>query len=310
MKLLLAKSLMWIFYFIRNKYWLALVKFIDIYALTILNDPAAMRKHLKYWEKENNFKEINIHNSKFIVNINDHIGYNIYMNGSFDEAPLTIARKLNLGEGDILLDIGANIGSVCIPIAEQTKCEIFAVEASSSVAFQLLRNVSLNSIKFSMIHGAAVNNNYSSDEYLKLYVRHGNVGANSLFSTWNSIPGAPESIEYAKPIIIDELGEIVDFQRIKLIKIDVEGAEYEVLKGMNKLMNLEIPILFEHRIDMLKNHRNEDGNKIINLLKEKYELFGVNENDKGEWVISTFIEDKSYANVLAVSKNFNFNKLL
>lgn len=49
-----------------------------------------------------------------------------------------------------------------------------------------------------------------------------------------------------------------EFDKIRVVKIDVEGAEYHVLKGLERVLD---------RIDFLIIEVNKDAEKIVNLLK-------------------------------------------
>src|SRR6185295_8003723 len=53
----------------------------------------------------------------FQVDVNDHLGYRFMMNDGFDSFLLWLKAKLGIGKGDMLIDIGAYVGSVCVPFA-------------------------------------------------------------------------------------------------------------------------------------------------------------------------------------------------
>jgi hypothetical protein len=84
-------------------------------------------------------------NSDFEVDINDHIGWKIFLKGYFDQTHQQVSRILGLSSDDIFLDIGANIGSVSIPIAIETNCEVIAIEANPVNSSLFFRNLILNS---------------------------------------------------------------------------------------------------------------------------------------------------------------------
>ena len=81
-------------------------------------------------------------------------------------------------------------------------------------------------------------------------------------------------------------------KKIRLIKIDVEGMEYEVLKGgIGFIKKTRIPILMEYRLD--KNIKFK-LKKILLMLKKIYNIHGI--DGKGGKII--FNPKESYENIL------------
>lgn len=136
-----------------------------------------------------------------------------------------------LSDGDVLIDIGANVGAVSIPGARLVGAggSVVAVEAIPSTAGRLRRNIERNSLTNIRVVEAAV-----SDEKgdLELHVpTEYNRGATSVIDSEGSVeaftvPAAP-------------LGDLLtadEIARTRVVKIDVEGAEPEVLSGLLPLL--------------------------------------------------------------------------
>jgi hypothetical protein len=140
---------------------------------------------------------------------------------------------------------------------------------------------------------------YKSNRFIKLYIKNGNSGASSLFKAWN--PSRSESeIEFAKTFIIDDLPQVKqDSKKIKLIKIDVEGSEALVLRGMKNLLQESIPIIFEYRIDIMKRDLNDNGSEMIKLLQENRKIFGITRY-KDSYRLVEFDQTKSYENAISL----------
>ena len=66
-----------------------------------------------------------------------------------------------------------------------------------------------------------------------------------------------------------------DLEKIGLIKIDVEGAEEEVLRGFTSISKTDAPIVFEYRVDVLQKDLNQSGKELISELEKNFKLFGI-----------------------------------
>ncbi len=303
MKRIIKSYLICICNLFRSRIFLKVVKFTGNSKLIAINDPNAIRRFIRDWYKSPLETYHVIDGCHFILDLNDHVGYVMYMKGLFDLVPIYTAEALGLGEDDILLDVGANIGSVCIPIARKTGCSIVAIEASSRVLSQLTKNISVNvDIKVMAIQGAALSHDSKLGEPVKLYHNPGNLGANSIFKGWNPSNLSAIHYEYAMALTIDNLETICDFNKVKMVKIDVEGAEATVLKGMAKLIQHEIPILFEYRIDVMRKYLDRGGDDILAILEKYYTFHSVEVSEAGTVSLGDFNSTKPYANVLALRK--------
>ena len=86
------------------------------------------------------------------------------------------------------------------------------------------------------------------------------------------------------------------FKKLDFIKIDTEGAEYEILKKSKKTLQKFKPAIY---CEITRK-----TNKIINLLKTYgYEFFAISNEEKHK------LKKNFYANVLALHKNSSFKKI-
>ena len=158
------------------------------------------------------------------TDIRDFIQRRIYFFGIY-EPNLTHYIVRRLKSGDRFVDIGANVGYITLLASSIVgeRGDVYAVEACPSTLDQLDANVALNRCSNVRTLGAAVTGERCRVEVV-LGERH-NLGSNSVRpaseSTGHSVLGLPfESLPGLK------------FRDISFIKIDIEGAEFPVLRDI------------------------------------------------------------------------------
>jgi FkbM family methyltransferase len=186
-----------------------------------------------------------------------------------------LSQRFTPREGDTVIDIGAHIGRYTITSSKQVGStgKVVAIEADPD-NFQLLkRNIALNNLTNVLPLHYAV---FSTRTRMKLYEQSASAKYNSIMLT------RARTMNYVE-VNADTLDSILEQNRINQvnwIKIDVEGAEFEVLKGSNKtLSSNDISLLVEiHNIDDPSHYDN-----ILNFLKyHNYEITFENRYGSGE----------------------------
>jgi FkbM family methyltransferase len=134
---------------------------------------------------------------------------------------------LNLEEGDVFIDVGSHIGKYTIPAARLVGSSglVISVEPHPENYAVLVENVMLNKLTNVIALNVAA---WDRECYLRLFI--GDSAGHSVKRNY----GSGYIVVRALPIdlIIKELNvRVVDF-----IKIDVEGAELEVLKGLSNTL--------------------------------------------------------------------------
>ena len=143
-----------------------------------------------------------------------------------------------------VLDIGANVGIYAIPLAVAfPDVTVHAFEPNSVAMKQLSENSRLNNLKNLKVHSCAISdcmgesNFYQFDDVTSL---------SSLNCDAAEIHGKPVTrkvkIETVDHFLMDNAE-----QKVSFVKIDVQGAELEVLCGARGVIGRDLPIiLFEH----------------------------------------------------------------
>jgi FkbM family methyltransferase len=155
------------------------------------------------------------------------------------EPELQRAIRQYVSTGQTVYDIGANIGYVSLSLARQVgpTGHVFAFEPVPQNLASLRENVANNS--FTNIH---VIDAAASDVTGAAEIRiAGNFSTASLL--WHR--GDPSVQEISvKTVVIDELVKAGELPAPSFIKIDVEGAEGLVLRGMQRTISSAKPVLF------------------------------------------------------------------
>lgn len=276
-----------------------LYKLSNLDLLIRLYDPNVIRKKINYRFEEQIVSVKLNEGGSLLVDINDHIGWRIFMTGFWDNLVLEVSRVLELRENDTLLDIGANIGATSIPVAVLLGVDIIAIEASEINAKLFRKNVDLNSVK-SILHQVAVVSPSSagSNRLVILYENNGNHGSNSLNENWNSST-TDKKTQYASTATIDSLLSHAQLNKIKLIKIDIEGSENEALMGFTYLNQICAPLIFEYRIDNGSEKTKKSLKQFALTLSYSFDLYGIRMN-KGYFELVEFKFDKACENAIAL----------
>lgn len=178
-----------------------------------------------------------------------------------------------LKPGDEVIDIGANVGMFTLSARNLVgnTGSIHCFEPNPTVLAKLNRNIELNQFNNINVHSIGLSD---IEDQFTLYVPHINAGE-------GTIGAFPES-EYNKDecyeVLVDvKIGDnVLGKTSPRLIKLDVEGAEVNVLKGLNKLIDKCLPIIiaeyvphhlsrFNHSFEDIQSIAQEHGYKIFHL---------------------------------------------
>lgn len=245
-----------------------------------------------------------IGNYRLYVNIAEFSGVSLYFFGEHYE-PFSAALVSELvNQGDVCIDIGANVGSYTFLMADSTGSEgkVFAFEPNPNLYNLLLDSVKLNQASsFICVDNKAL---YSqSGEILKFYLSDNpsNSGTSSLLN--HGVFVSEENSIRVETIRLTDYFRANSIEKCKLLKIDVERAELEVLKGM-------IDIMAEQKIDyiILEQLAGSESQELLHSIN--YAGWLINEESKNLVDIKQ-VKPDHFANYLFVSPNlinqFNHN---
>jgi FkbM family methyltransferase len=193
----------------------------------------------------------------FIVHTNDPVGENIFLHGEYDFDKLTLALQL-LGRSSInvLVDVGANIGSICIPaITRKIAQKAVAIEPEA-VNFSLLTaNVSINNVVADITcHQIALGP--EDNQLVRLELSTDNFGDHRVTPTNGAHRERPSTHVSSMRLdsIVPHLNPHTD-----LIFMDVQGFEKFVLDGSTEAINARVPIVMEYFPEGIQEHCSLDN---------------------------------------------------
>lgn len=142
--------------------------------------------------------------------------------------PITAFIVAYLRRGDVFVDVGANIGyfSVFAALAVGPDGKVHAVEPEPANLALLQKNLELNGLSNVEVHAVAASDRSGQ---ATLYRDGFNSGGHSLLQK--------PQVQNTTSVSVTTLDALLDTKGSpRLIKIDVQGSEVDVLKGMSELL--------------------------------------------------------------------------
>jgi FkbM family methyltransferase len=174
---------------------------------------------------------------------------NAVRSGGYEKELQEMSAKLLAEHHDgIVIDIGANLGSYVVPLAKQHDYLQFeCFEPQRIVYYQLCANIFLNRLSNVYAHNVGLSNDKRINTYvLPNYAEETNIGAFSIDFDTRAKDYEVKSEGVTERMIIIPL-DSMQYEKVRLIKIDVEGHELSVLLGAEHTLreNNYPPIIFE-----------------------------------------------------------------
>lgn len=190
---------------------------------------------------------------RIALELEDWVSYRIFLTGLYDgERGHTQFFRKTVREGMTVLDIGAHIGYYTLQAAVRvgSKGQVHAFEPVSETFTRLSHNIRLNGFQ-NVVANRCIVHDHSGDMRIVVADRH-NLGSSSLLPFGENCRKKTETVG---SITIDSYVAQKQLQQIHLAKIDVEGTELHVLKGMKKVLGQSQPqVLIEFDEELLRAH--------------------------------------------------------
>jgi FkbM family methyltransferase len=171
-----------------------------------------------------------------------YIEWTILSTGTYEDEINKLIR-ISLKPGDVALDIGGNIGLQSIRMSKAVggHGKVYAFEPLIHLQEKFNKNIELNRADNVRLFPFALSNAESEADFS---IDKGNWNQGT-FSIANNHHGAEVQHVFIK--VADEIPDIKTLTRVDLIKIDVEGFEYQVLSGLKQTLEKHKPrVIFEY----------------------------------------------------------------
>jgi len=167
-----------------------------------------------------------------------------------------IRKYINLKKG-VFVDVGANMGKHTVVLSKQLNKngKVIAIEPEPNNFKILEKNIKLNKLKNVIPLNLAC---YDSNGFLDLYLDAEGAG------TGHSLAEKVGPKISVKIRTLDNILKELKIKKVDIIKIDVEGAEPNVLKGATKILKKDHPKIIFEALD----------NKGLNKTKKVLSEFG------------------------------------
>jgi FkbM family methyltransferase len=234
-----------------------------------------VRNHYSY--PHNSIRHVERAGIRYDLDLHDMVQWYIYYGFLTLESLIDLAPK-----GGVILDVGANIGYATLRLAQKigSQGHVHAFEPVPNTYRHLLRHLTLNPALASFISAHNIGLSAQRQELTFLELNVGNNGMNRVASE------LAEEVELIRNKVVipsfplDEWIKYNSINCLDLIKIDVEGYEYQVLMGAKNTIERFRPALF---IELDDRNLARYGDDYRNLLRFLLDLdYRIQEADTGK----------------------------
>lgn len=232
----------------------------------------------------------------------NHMDDKIYMYGLHESATIKLSRTIlawqrSNGQAPCYMDIGTNSGlhlMCCAPLAEKA----YGFEPWDVVRTKAEKNLQINNLSNTKIFACALSDENTEMDFLQPCADNLGVGTLAI-EEYKAEYGDDESKFVTVKTPVRRGDDVAKEENItpSLIKIDVEGLEKKVLRGLSATIKAHKPaIIFEYSALSRKDF--DDLKALTALFDEDYSFWGILRSRENP-VLRPFRPGKRYENVLA-----------
>lgn len=167
---------------------------------------------------------------RMFANPHDWVQANIFVLNAYEKKETTFVENI-LEDDDVFFDVGSNVGYYTLIAANKIKRgKVYAFEMEPGNYKAILENLALNALENVQVTNCAVSDTPGKITFAK--ATNDNKGIHSLFHLEGYSVGSGE----ADAITLDDFVRDNAITKVSKVKIDVEGAELLVLRGMKNIL--------------------------------------------------------------------------
>ncbi|MCV0411906.1 FkbM family methyltransferase [Nitrosarchaeum sp.] len=211
-----------------------------------------------------------IEGNKMFLDDKDSLFLSVY--GYHEKTETKVVKKL-VNEGDITIDVGANIGYYTLLLAKivGSSGKVIAFEAEPRNFEILKKNVEENHFENVIVEKKAVS---EKSGVVKFFIGEDSSTENQLFK-----PDVKHSEIEVESISIDEYLQDKDI-KVDFIKMDIQGSEPLVIEGMRKTIekNKNLKLMMEWWPDAIKKYNIKPDKHLQELVSLGFNIFEIDDN--------------------------------
>lgn len=196
------------------------------------------------------------------------IGKHLAFKGSWNLKEIESLRTL-MKEEDTIYMLGTHVGTLLIPLSQNCKT-IYGYEANPNTFWFLQQNILLNHITNTRLFNLAIGNESRKIKFYKNEINTGGSKIKPKIENLKYIFDNPEEVE-VEMVSLDDHIEENNFAKPDGIIMDIEGAEYMALLGMEKSLKQSRFLFMEYVPHHLKNVAGITNIELIKLIEPHFD---------------------------------------
>lgn len=162
-----------------------------------------------------------------LLNTHDSVGRELFFEGEYEPNTIHTIQSL-LQPDDVVVDAGANIGAISLPVAKGNEVTVYAFEPGREIFQALLKNLDINNLTNVLPVNMALSDKSGRIDFYESHRVHG----------WSG-PVKIDGFDHYKvqAVTLDAFATEKRIKKIGVLKADVQGWEYYVFKGAERLID-------------------------------------------------------------------------
>ena len=213
-------------------------------------------------------------NIKYEIDLNEAIDLGIFLGIKNENNLYRIKNFLNSNSKNVLVDIGSNVGSVTLPLAQLFNLStVISIEPTKFAFSKLKKNLKLNPILKKRVK---LFNIFISNERKKVSFVHSSWKLKVEDKSHKVHLGTLKKTSNKTKTLSEVLGKIR--KRIDFIKIDVDGYEINVLRSGKRIIKKYKPLIYFEFAPYLYKEFGYSPEILIDFIKKELNYTFLNES--------------------------------